>query len=104
MKGLSLRQNLRDFLHSAPGRRFQDRHARRRSKRSSLLRKGLLLGGGGLVLLAGLVLMPAPGPGLLIALVGAGLLADESPALARALDRGELLIRRLWPGGARKRR
>ena len=42
--------------------------------------------------------MPAPGPGLLIVFIGACMLADESLTVARALDRAELALRRLYAG------
>jgi membrane protein DedA with SNARE-associated domain len=80
------------FAHSAPGRRFQELYERR-APCSVLKRWGRLLGGG-LLCLAGLVMLVAPGPGILILLIGGALVAQESIAVARLLDRAELRIRR----------
>jgi len=44
----------------------------------------------------GLFFMAVPGPGIPIFAVGLALLAQESAALARALDRAEIKLRRLW--------
>ena len=58
------------------------------------------------LVVVGLVLVPAPGPGWLVVFAGAGLLAQESLALARSLDAMELRVRSWIPGGrkARQRR
>jgi hypothetical protein len=45
--------------------------------------------------LAGLVLLPLPGPGLLVITAGVLLMAEESHAAARALDWLEVKARRL---------
>jgi hypothetical protein len=45
--------------------------------------------------LAGIVLMPATGPGFLVVFVGAAMLAEESVIAARALDSAELKLRAL---------
>nr|WP_241696186.1 PGPGW domain-containing protein [Solimonas terrae] len=57
----------------------------------------LRLAAGVAVLAAGLILVPAPGPGLLVVAVGAALLAGESASVATWLDHGELRVRR-WLG------
>ena len=51
--------------------------------------------GGFAVLLAGAVMLIAPGPGILVFALGATLVAEESLWTARLLDRGELRIRSL---------
>jgi hypothetical protein len=81
-----------DFARSPPGRRFQDLHDRR-APCSALKRWGRLVGGV-LLCLAGLVMLVAPGPGILILLIGGALMAQESVAVARFLDRAEVGIRR----------
>ncbi len=43
--------------------------------------------------LVGLVLMPAPGPGIIVVMIGFGLLASEFAVIGRWLDRGELKLR-----------
>ena len=76
-----------------PGLRFQQRYQRNRDTRPSWLRRFGRVTLGVLVCLAGLLMLVAPGPGLLALLVGAGLMANESLTLARFLDRAELWIR-----------
>lgn len=73
----------------APGERFQRYYRHRQQHRSSGALRLLLLGGGILLIMIGIVLMPAPGPGTLIVAVGAALLAGESAKVARFLDRAE---------------
>jgi uncharacterized membrane protein HdeD (DUF308 family) len=89
-----LLQDMFGFARSPPGRRFQELYERR-APRSILKRWGRLLGGV-LLCLAGLVMLVAPGPGILILLIGGALMAQESVAVARVLDRAELRIRRWW--------
>ena len=101
----NLKQQWRDIKTAKPGTRFQTRYHRRRNRRCSALMKPFYLMFGAALFIAGLVLMPAPGPGLLVVFLGAGKLADESLAAARALDRVELkvhaLIARASPAGRR---
>ena len=61
---------------------------------SGLVGRVLYVTGGAAVFLAGLVMLFVPGPGMLAMLVGAGLLADQSLLVARALDWLELSARR----------
>jgi hypothetical protein len=44
-------------------------------------------------MLAGIVLLPAPGPGMVVVLVGAAMLARESLVVARACDSAEMKVR-----------
>jgi hypothetical protein len=53
------------------------------------------------LLAAGLVLCVIPGPGLPLVIIGAGLLADVSRPVARALDGLEVRIRKLIARGRR---
>lgn len=81
-------------LKSAPaGARFEQRY-RRYSASGGPLRRWLRLLLGVLVCLAGVVFLAIPGPGLLILLVGALLIAEQSLWMARLLDRLELRLRR----------
>jgi hypothetical protein len=50
---------------------------------------------GAVAFAAGIFLLAAPGPGFLLLLVGASMMAEESALAARALDMMELRIRRL---------
>lgn len=95
-------QKREGLLRDPPGERFQRRHARLRRRRETggplrLLR----LFGGAVISLLGLVLVPLPGPGILIVLAGAALMAGESGRLARRLDRTELWLRERLPGRRR---
>jgi len=98
-----------EFQNGRPGKRFQDRYERnerQRSERSVFQRLLKPVAGVGLVL-AGIVFCLIPGPGLPLTLIGAGLLADVSPTVARGMDwldvriRNALSgIRRIWDGAS----
>jgi uncharacterized protein (TIGR02611 family) len=89
----------RELRKSMPGRRFQELHERRQASRQSPFRQRLGLGIGCLVVIAGIAMVPLPGPGWPIVLVGAGLLARESSRAARALDWVEVRFRGLLSWG-----
>jgi uncharacterized protein (TIGR02611 family) len=97
----NLKQQWRDIKTAKPGKRFQTRYHGRRNRRCSPLMKPFYLMFGAALFIAGLVLMPAPGPGFLIVFIGAGKLADESLAAARALDWAELKVHALIARGRR---
>lgn len=89
-----LKHSWRELEQEPPGRRFQARYERNHSRGRS--RGGTLTLIAGVVILAlGIFLMPAPGPGILVALAGGALLAQESLTAARVLDRAEVLARQL---------
>ena len=83
----------RRLIDGKPGSRFQERYLRRRQTPSGRLRKCLVIVAGALLVIVGIILLPAPGPGALIMLAGATLIAQESLAAARVLDRVELRLR-----------
>jgi hypothetical protein len=87
-----LRRQWRDFRDDEPGRRFQNQQARAREG-SVAMRVARLIAGVGL-LAGGVVLLFIPGPGLLLLVFGAALVAGESKAVARLLDRAEPPLRR----------
>jgi hypothetical protein len=95
-----LKRRVRLFLTVRRGARFRARYRRLQQQRrlaSTLLAIGL-----GLLLLAlGLVLLVLPGPGLLVATLGAALIAGESSWLARLLDRVDLWLLR-WRDQVRR--
>jgi uncharacterized protein (TIGR02611 family) len=93
---VALRHAWHDLGKAPPGRRFQQRFQRRRSAPRSALRKAVVLAAGVLVVIAGVIALPLPGPGLAIMALGALLIAEESRAAARALDWLELKLRRLF--------
>lgn len=101
------RASWRHLIHAPPGRRFQEYHSyhlvSRRARWIALcsLVLGLLL------VTLGLIALVTPGPGVLMVVVGAGLLARESLLAARGMDWLELRIRgafeqggRLWRGAS----
>lgn len=87
-----LKAQWRDVTTAKPGRRFQNRYYGRAGRRCSALVRPLYLTLGAALLIIGLILMPAPGPGTLVTFIGAGMLADESLLAARAFDAAEWKI------------
>lgn len=88
-----LKRRWRELKAGEPGRRFQDEYRRRHERGAHRGRRIALLGAGAALILAGLFFLPAPGPGTVILVLGAGLMAEESRAAARALDWVELRVR-----------
>ena len=87
-----LKRNWRLFQRAEPGTRFEKlREERSESKVARAVATVL----GILLLVGGVVLLFIPGPGLRLIAFGAALIARESRRLAQALDRTELLLRRL---------
>jgi hypothetical protein len=91
----SLKKHWREFKASKPGERFQDMHERhgRAGHRAAGVRRYLLIGLGVVLSLAGVLLLPVPGPGSLVIFVGVLMIARESLIVARMLDRLELMLR-----------
>jgi hypothetical protein len=90
-----LRRHWNQFKKSRPGRRFQDFYDRKRGSRGGALWRGGAVVLGALLCLAGLFFMAVPGPGIPIFALGAVLIAQQSQATARLLDRAEMSLRRL---------
>jgi uncharacterized protein (TIGR02611 family) len=97
----NLKQSWRDFVQAPSGKRFQQRFEKQQRSQQTIWRKALLIGGGMLVMAIGLFFIIAPGPGLLVIFIGAGLIAQQSLLAARALDWSELQSRKLadWASG-----
>jgi uncharacterized protein (TIGR02611 family) len=100
-----LKDQWHDLKQGQPGSRFVDHYQRRHQGSSSPWRKALFLGGGALIVAAGIFFLPAPGPGFLVIFLGGGLIAQESIRAARLLDWCELRVRRVvrWALGTWKR-
>ena len=94
-----LKKAWRQLKQGTPGERFAKFHARRDAMRRSGPWKYIFPPLGFALVAIGIILLPAPGPGMLVILVGLTLLARESLMVARALDWAELRVRRL---GARR--
>ena len=56
--------------------------------------RALSIIGGAILIAAGLFMLVAPGPGILVLIVGCALVAEESMLMARFLDWSEVRIRR----------
>ena len=89
-----LKRQWRELAAARPGNRFQQRYARRQQTRRSRFAGPLTMAAGVLIALFGLVMLPAPGPGMIVVLIGASLIAEESRFAARALDWSEVRGRR----------
>lgn len=83
------------FQEGEPGSRFEERYRRRRAAADDSfgLVRLLYIVGGVLVMLAGLVMMPAPGPGTAVFVVGLSFLGSEFLPVARFMDRSEMRLR-----------
>lgn len=82
------------FKSDAPGERFLNHHRRARQDRSKW--RGVLRIGSGVVLtLGGLAMLVLPGPGVLVAVFGLGLLAGEFRWLSTLLDNAEMWVRKV---------
>src|SRR5688500_8188394 len=76
-----------------PGKRFQQQYKKQHATGTTPWHKVLFLGGGVLIMLAGIFFLPAPGPGWVIIFIGAGMVAQDSERAAKILDWCELRIR-----------
>lgn len=90
-----LRAAWRPLKDGKPGRRFQDIHEARKAQRRGRPWRFLFVAGGMSIVVVGIVLLPAPGPGWLVIFAGLGMLAQESLLVARSIDAAELRIRRM---------
>jgi hypothetical protein len=87
-----LPEDWRELRHGAPGRRFREHHARRRTVHGACVHR-LTLAGGVALMGLGLALVVTPGPGIVLLGAGAAVLAAESAAAAHLLDALELRLR-----------
>jgi uncharacterized membrane protein HdeD (DUF308 family) len=85
-----------DIVHSAPGRRFQERYERKQREKGSAWKRCAFVCAGVLLALVGVFFLAFPGPGIPILAVGLALIAQESAGMARWLDRAELRLRAGW--------
>jgi hypothetical protein len=83
------------LIQGTPGRRFQERYLRGRRAAHSAAKRIAKVATGAVLIAAGIVLLPAPGPGILVVLLGLALVAESSPRVAKTLDRIELRVRGL---------
>jgi hypothetical protein len=90
----------RSFRRDSPGQRFENHYLRMKREGS---RKGAIARcvAGVVLVCLGLVMLVAPGPGIIVSLFGLGLLGGQSKTLARGLDRVEPALRRIGRGAKR---
>lgn len=88
-------QRWKRFKQAVPGQRFQQYFKRRQQAHPGAMWRLFFVGIGILVMVAGLLLLAVPGPGIVVFIVGATLLARESLTAARILDWSELRLRSL---------
>ena len=103
-----LKKGWRELKQGEPGRRFRDRYERRRrERRHGGARKWSLIVAGVLLMIAGIVLLPLPGPGMVVIALGALLMAEESRLMAGGLDalecRARAIHQKLRPNARRPR-
>jgi hypothetical protein len=92
-----IKKNYRALAKGQPGSRFKEHYHRLHTAGGrGLGHKILFMGGGTLLMLVGVVFLPAPGPGMVIIAAGAALFAQESLALSGTLDRLEVWGRKQW--------
>jgi len=90
-----LRRNMRTFMTVPSGRRFRAHYERMRAK-PGMWRTVTAIGGGLVLIALGIIMLVTPGPGLIVAAIGAALIAGESLVAARLLDRMDLWATRAW--------
>lgn len=90
-----LQERWEEFKEGEPGSRFEERYRRRREEGGARFgpMRLLYIAGGVLVMLAGLVMMVAPGPGIAAFVLGLSFLGSEFLVIARLMDWGEVRLR-----------
>ncbi len=91
-----LQARWRRFASERPGERFEQHYRRARQRGHSRWHAAALVVAGVALVLLGLVMLVAPGPGLLAIVAGGALLAQQSLKLARGMDKAEVGLRRVW--------
>lgn len=86
---------MRTFMTVPSGRRFRAHYERMRAK-PGVWRAVLAIGGGLILIALGIVMVVTPGPGFIVAAIGAALIAGESLVAAKMLDRIDLAATRVW--------
>jgi len=93
----SLKRDWKLLKEGEPGHRFQDRYHRRRKreKNNSGYKRFFVIAFGLVIIGIGIIFLFIPGSGWAIIIVGTALIAGELLILAKILDVGELIIRKL---------
>lgn len=99
---LSLKQRWQRFASVPPGQRFREHFKRRQASHPSSFHKRILAMGAGILIMGlGVVMLIAPGPGILVLVFGGMLVAQESLSAARMMDWADVRARRLAVRGRR---
>jgi hypothetical protein len=91
-----IKQEWRIFAAEPPGARFERHYERKHADDRTLAGRVTWIATGVVFLLAGIVMLFTPGPGLLAIGFGVTCFAQESRRVARSCDRAETRIRRAW--------
>jgi uncharacterized protein (TIGR02611 family) len=91
-----LKRSWRSLKHARPGQRFQRYHDNRRDPDRPAWQRVAWIAAGVLIIAAGIVALPAPGPGSLVIVVGGAILGREFRPVAQAFDWLELRLRAVW--------
>lgn len=97
-----LKKSWSALKHGRPGSRFVDKYEKEHKKQKSPLGRALRIGLGGILMPIGLFFLAVPGPGLLIILLGAVLIAGELRFAAAMLDWIELRGRKVFTWGRQR--
>jgi hypothetical protein len=99
----TLKQHWHIFKKAPTGQRFERYYESRHNTPRGLVKKILLISMGAVVVLVGIFFLAVPGPGLVVLLIGAILIARESLFVSRLFDRIEprvsalaIRCRRIW--------
>ena len=92
---MELKKEWRQFKSAKPGTRFTRQYESNQEERKHKWTRAAMIALGALIILVGIVALPAPGPGMLVIAAGAALLARESRWIAERLDAAEVSLRRL---------
>lgn len=87
-----LKHHWERFKAHKPGTRFRAQHRQGRRGAKSPLARGIRATLAVILTLVGMVMMPAPGPGMLVVAFGLVMLARESLMVARLLDATEIRL------------
>lgn len=88
-----LKENLHLLKTAKPGERFEAYFEQSHDPNGSHFLRVFTLVSAALIVLIGIILMPAPGPGMVVVAAGLALMAGESRWLAKRLDRLEVKVR-----------
>lgn len=92
----ALKRAFAELRRAQPGQRFQHFHEQRHAQPVPAYLRVLAFAGAWFVIVVGIIMMPAPGPGMLVVALGLAMLASVSQRAAKFLDRSELALRNTW--------